>query len=384
MSLACRRSEQLTCACRYAVDGTYEYELPSDFSDEEIDEDEAFNSEDERKYGVMLAKPVRAASCVRELVRWTDAALQRRAGQGGEGDDAASDDYSEGDFEGEEAPEGAMLLSDMLDDARRPPDSDESGSETGEEEGEEEGASDSDSDSSERPAARQAPKGKLSAASAALNAILGDIGFSASDGDSDEVPEDSEGDSDSAGSQADGSADPLAGLMRVVDRVTGAQRPRQKRAEVGEAKEEAEFNVGQAGAAAAGEGQELTLDDLLGSLEGTEAFSQLAKQLEKLENSGAPLSAAHALPEQERADRRAAYQQMRDYVSRWVPLVQQHRTARHLQFGVGTERPALTIPALVDRFEPATDMERQIQQVRALLQQRYGLHCCLLPAAAAS
>lgn len=29
----------------------YEYELPEDFEDEEIDEDEAFNSEDERMYG---------------------------------------------------------------------------------------------------------------------------------------------------------------------------------------------------------------------------------------------------------------------------------------------------------------------------------------------
>jgi U3 small nucleolar RNA-associated protein 14 len=30
---------------------SYEYELPDDFEDEEIDEDEAFNSEDERLYG---------------------------------------------------------------------------------------------------------------------------------------------------------------------------------------------------------------------------------------------------------------------------------------------------------------------------------------------
>lgn len=30
---------------------TYEYELPNDFEDEEIDEDAAFNSEDERLYG---------------------------------------------------------------------------------------------------------------------------------------------------------------------------------------------------------------------------------------------------------------------------------------------------------------------------------------------
>lgn len=32
----------------------YEYELPEDFEDEEIDEDEAFNSEDERMYGYLF------------------------------------------------------------------------------------------------------------------------------------------------------------------------------------------------------------------------------------------------------------------------------------------------------------------------------------------
>lgn len=52
----------------------YEYELPSDFEDEEIDEDEAFNSEDERKYGA-----------------W----FERDAAQGSTDD--GSDDGSEGD-----------------------------------------------------------------------------------------------------------------------------------------------------------------------------------------------------------------------------------------------------------------------------------------------
>lgn len=34
----------------------YEYELPEDFEDEEIDEDEAFNSEDEQLYGHLFSK----------------------------------------------------------------------------------------------------------------------------------------------------------------------------------------------------------------------------------------------------------------------------------------------------------------------------------------
>ena len=34
----------------------YEYELPSDFEDEEVDEDAAFNSEDERRYGHLFNK----------------------------------------------------------------------------------------------------------------------------------------------------------------------------------------------------------------------------------------------------------------------------------------------------------------------------------------
>ena len=34
----------------------YEYELPKNFEDEEIEEDEAFNSEDERRYGHLFGK----------------------------------------------------------------------------------------------------------------------------------------------------------------------------------------------------------------------------------------------------------------------------------------------------------------------------------------
>jgi len=39
------------------VEDNNEYELPSDFEDEEIDEEEAFNSEDERMYGHLFSKP---------------------------------------------------------------------------------------------------------------------------------------------------------------------------------------------------------------------------------------------------------------------------------------------------------------------------------------
>lgn len=49
---------------------SYEYELPDDFEDEEIDEDEAFNSEDERIYGHIFenrrdlsATEVRSCDC---------------------------------------------------------------------------------------------------------------------------------------------------------------------------------------------------------------------------------------------------------------------------------------------------------------------------------
>lgn len=40
----------------------YEYELPSDFEDEEIDDDEAFNSEDERMYGHLFKKDAKGGS----------------------------------------------------------------------------------------------------------------------------------------------------------------------------------------------------------------------------------------------------------------------------------------------------------------------------------
>lgn len=78
----------IACVPTQDVDN-YEYELPSDFEDEEIDEDEAFNSEDERKYGA-----------------WFE-----RDGGARQGDDVPSeeDDDPEGDMLMESSEEEGML-----------------------------------------------------------------------------------------------------------------------------------------------------------------------------------------------------------------------------------------------------------------------------------
>lgn len=47
---------ELMCCIRLQDVDTYEYELPEDFEDEEIDEDEAFNSEDEKLYGHLFSQ----------------------------------------------------------------------------------------------------------------------------------------------------------------------------------------------------------------------------------------------------------------------------------------------------------------------------------------
>jgi U3 small nucleolar RNA-associated protein 14 len=49
-------------ASRYDDVENYEYELPEDFEDEEIDEDDAFNSEDERLYGHLFESSERYPS----------------------------------------------------------------------------------------------------------------------------------------------------------------------------------------------------------------------------------------------------------------------------------------------------------------------------------
>ena len=60
---ACIRWRAITLTCMHPLHphrpqrvDSYEYELPADFVDEEIDEDEAFNSEDERLYGHLFSK----------------------------------------------------------------------------------------------------------------------------------------------------------------------------------------------------------------------------------------------------------------------------------------------------------------------------------------
>lgn len=88
---------------------SYEYELPANFEDEEIDEDEAFNSEDERMYGHLF---------------------QDRGGDGGSDSDDSEEDeeeeegeeadllYSDEEEEEEESEEGGSDLDDVFTDAR--------------------------------------------------------------------------------------------------------------------------------------------------------------------------------------------------------------------------------------------------------------------------
>eukprot|EP00884_Botryococcus_braunii_P004425 jgi/Botrbrau1/13984/Bobra.117_2s0014.1 len=71
---------------RYDRVDSYEYELPSDFEDEEIDEDEAFNSEDERIYGHIFENSKDLSGSEEEEV------VSEEDGEEGE--------YSEGDGEG--------------------------------------------------------------------------------------------------------------------------------------------------------------------------------------------------------------------------------------------------------------------------------------------
>lgn len=172
---------------------SYEYELPADFEDEEIDEDEAFNSEDERMYGHLFAK---------------------RKGGGGGGDSESEDEDSDEDEGGSD---------DDLLDSGEDDDSEVEGSEE-----EESGESEEEEDE--------------------VDDIFGQAGGLA---DSDDQAEGSSDDDLAEGkSEDEGDAEAHEAMVRAVTGgVADAKRAKQRKRDVvvTEAFPESEFNLPAAG-----------------------------------------------------------------------------------------------------------------------------------------
>lgn len=302
--------DEVKNASRYDEVENYEYELPSDFEDEEIDEELAFTEEDKKKYGSWFEREVSA-----------DGDDDGDAGAFDVDEEYNTDDFSEDD----DAADGAKG-------GRKGPG--QSKAAAAEADSDDPGEEDDDDD----------------------------LPFEDDDDDEDNELEDL-GEDDSADEEAH------RAMLEEALAAAGAKGGLKKRradpnaAVVSEAYPEAEFNLNP-GAASAGGAGALKLSDLLAGL-GGDAKKKLGAARKLLEKVGgaagdrgvAPVSVPLPSVVAERQERKAGYEAAAKDVSKWTSIVKANREAPTLRLIAGREEvPRVdTTAAIVAQHTPSAD-----------------------------
>ena len=337
------------------VKGQYD-DLPSDFEDEEIDEDEAFTEEDKRRYGDIafesFGKKKRGKKAKDD--RFDD---DDEFDFGEEDEDEDDDEEEDGENDEED---GVMLDSDEDDqDEDEDEDGDEDSLLASDEEAErahrdvDDDDDDDDDDEDDEDASASDEDDEDASASDA----------SASDEDDED---DDESDSDAA----------HAALLKDVvgARASGGDKKRRLKRGLTEAYAESEFGVaprvgtsGDDDDALPGGAGGLSVSTLMAAAmggDGGDALGGARRRLDRLANKKARPDAA-PLPKivSERVDRKAAYEATGEAVTKWQPIVKQNREKPTLTF-VDQERAKMprkkSIAALNADFVPENDFEREI------------------------
>ncbi|KAI9088492.1 Utp14 protein-domain-containing protein [Phlyctochytrium arcticum] len=357
----------------------YEYHVDeiAEEDDEEIDEDEAFCDSDEEKYGSFFAEKGPNTSNSANL---------------DEDDESEGGDEDEDDDDDDDDPEAYMDLSEML-------------------------GSSSSSVSKTTVNTKLQPVRKT-AVDKAFETLLPPTGRDSLDSDFDEDlldlmdDEDQEdGDESDEGSSededldddedlVDANGDPIdsddAAAERLtqfvqevnkaperIDRASAMKRKREAFASVRtEAVQEGAYSLGPTRDTESGEpsSKRLGLGSMVAGLPDDPEFSSFKKSVLKLNRAEEKTGGAFAeeLPrrEQERYDRKVAYDATRKEVSKWEPMVKKNRESAHLTVPT-LEKPIPTVSAsgLVAKFTPFTDFESEVQHLleESALQERQQL-----------
>ncbi|GFR45758.1 hypothetical protein Agub_g7173 [Astrephomene gubernaculifera] len=328
--------DEVKHAERFDQVDNYEYELPSDFEDEEIDEDTAFTEEDKKKFGAWFEKEVSADE--------------------DEGDTIGDDDGEDWDDEDEDGDD----------------DDDDADEDRG------------------RGSRRNQPK----------DAEDGDVDddddlFLGGDDDDDDDDLEEEEDGEDEGEDEDDERH-RAMLREVLEAAEGGTGSRKKArrdpnaAVVSEAYPESEYNLNP-GAASAGGLASLSIADLLKGLapEERRKLGAARRLLEKVGGAGAgaedeeeggsrrrgtkglkPVSVPLPGIIAERQERKAGYEAASKEVSKWLPIVKANREAPTLRLVSGREDVprVTTTAALVAQHTPSADNALEAE-VAALLEQ---------------
>ncbi|GAQ90786.1 U3 small nucleolar RNA-associated protein 14 [Klebsormidium nitens] len=315
--------EELKKNRRYDDVDVYEYELPDDFEDEEIDEDAAFTEEDKVKFGNLFEKDGEEGAS--------------------EGDSDRDDDDGDIDLNSEDegSDESEELDPDDFSDEELAGGRDETEALGEEDESEDVGGQDEEG----------ADEGEEYEEAGGRRAGQNEGGEEESDEESDEEELDEER------------------HRKMLEEVMGGARGREskRRGQVvlSEAVPESEFSLNPGGGTAGGGGR-ISVADLVGSLDGSAGnLASLRKRLEKVESGAGPVSAPLARALKERVERQAGYEHTKSDVAKWQPLVKANREAPTIVFSADKKGTVaqLSTAGMAAKFVPTTDLEKEISEL---------------------
>ncbi|KAL2911587.1 hypothetical protein HK105_208926 [Polyrhizophydium stewartii] len=330
--------------------------------DEEIDEDEAFGVSDEERYGIFFTSKRGGTGAAKTKKRRSgvpDGELDLNEDSDADEDSGQDDDEEE---EEEEEGEEYMDISEMLN---------------------------GDAERDQPPPAKHSDKRSKAAdrqhrAADSVSFLLPDMagsdeddelrGMGGSGSDSDaQVDDDLMPSDDESGDGDDDDDDNLGKLSSFVQSLakgkSDEKRKRKRLPEITEAFEESEYGLEAKSSGDAHARKRIGLDDLVGVIGNDDDFGGLKRQLETLDRLGEKQAVSAPAPVRltERVNRQAAYEQAKKEVSKWTGIVKKNREADQLSFTTSKAPGSnVTSGALVSKFQPATDLEKEIE---AMLEQ---------------
>lgn len=289
---------------RYDSVDQLDYELPSDFEDEEIDEDIAFGEDNE--------------DVETTIKRKTSSVLPRTKEVNLNSDEDVSEEEDEDDEDDEDE--------------------------------------DIDGEEDERDHYRARVQSKAVTGHRPKTTTI----FAESDEEGEEEKDDDDEEEEDAEKKHQNM---LQAVTRKASEARQEKASKRKEVMLSESYQESEFNLNPGGKGSVTTVQGISVEELMGSLHETAGFGALRKRMQQLEKRGAPVHPPLPKAMQEKVERKVGYEKTRDEITKWQPQVKMNREARTLFFNQKEEVVPSSTAALAAKFTPTTDMEKEIASV---------------------
>ncbi|XP_057963892.1 uncharacterized protein C57A7.06 [Malania oleifera] len=104
----------------------------------------------------------------------------------------------------------------------------------------------------------------------------------------------------------------------------------------------------------------ISIQDLLDPLHGKQGYSKLRKRMHQLERNSMSVQPPLPKADQEKLERKVAYEQSKKDITKWEPLVKQNREAATIFFDEDIDLGFSTVGAIASEFEPRTEFEKKM------------------------